>query len=147
MNFNDITWSYSLQKVLKNSTTGLITEIRYTFTGTYGDYTHKIEHEKMCLSSKDPAASDFIAIASVTEADVISWIDNALSEAVIFNIEELRVKDHIHGLEDSKQPKNQDLSGFVHSTPKQQMQQTIKLSIEKQIADVAAENVIVEHTF
>jgi hypothetical protein len=147
MNFNDITWSYTLQKVLKNSTTGLITEIIYTFIGTHGDYTHKIEHEKMHLSSKDPAAADFIAIASVTEANVIAWIDNALSEAVTFNIEDLRVTDIIPGVEDSKQPKNQDLSGFVHSTPKEQMQQIIKLSIEKQVADVAAENVIVEHTF
>ena len=115
--------------------------------GTYGDYTHKIEHEKMCLCSKDPAASDFIAIESVTEADVISWIDNALSEAVTFDIEALRFKDHIPGLEESKQPKNQDLTNFRHSTPKEQMQETIRLSIEKQIADASAKAVIVEHTF
>lgn len=147
MNISDITWSYSLQKVLKNSTTGLITEIVYTFTGTYGDYTNSVKHNKIHLSSTDPSSADFIAIASVTEANVIAWIDNAISEAVTFDIEELRFTDTIPGLEDSKQPKNQDLSGFVHSNPKQQMQQNIKLSIEKQIADANAKNVIVEHTF
>lgn len=147
MNISDITWSYSLQKVLKNSTTGLITEIVYTFTGTYGEYTSSVKHNKIHLSSTDPSSADFIAIASVTEANVISWIDTAISEVVTFDIELARVTDIIPGLEDSKQPKNQDLTNFLHSSPKQQMQQNIKLTIEKQMADAAAKNVIVEHTF
>jgi|TARA_R110000764_G_C10947920_1_gene376856 hypothetical protein len=149
MNISDITWSYSLQKVLKNSTTGLITEVVYTFTGTYGDYTSSVRHNKIVLAPTDPTAASFIPIASATEANVTAWIDTAISEAVIFNIEEARVTDIVPWLDenDSKQPKNQDLSGFVHSTPKEQMQQNIKLTIEKQIADATAENVIVEHTF
>ena len=149
MNITDITWSYSLQKVLKNSTTGLITEVVYTFTGTYGDYTSSIGHNKIVLAPTDPTAASFIPIASATEANVTAWIDTAISEGVTFDIEELRAPGLVPWLDenDSKQPKNQDLSGFVHSTPKEQMQQNIKLTIEKQIADATAENVIVEHTF
>ena len=147
MNISDITWSYSLQKVLKNSTTGLITEVVYTFIGTYGDYTSCIKHNKAGLGFKDPTDENFISIESATEANVITWIDTAISEAVTFDIELARVTDTIPGLEESKQHKNQDLSGFVHSTPKEQMQQNIKLTIEKQMADATAENVIIEHTF
>ena len=147
MNISDITWSYSLQKVLKNSTTGLITEVVYTFTGTYGDYTSSIKHNKLGLGFTDPTDENFISIESATEANVTAWIDTAISEAVTFDIELARVTDTIPGLEESKQPKNQDLSGFMHSSPKEQMQQNIKLTIEKQIADATAENVIIEHTF
>ena len=147
MNISDITWSYSLQKVLKNSTTGILTEVVYTFTGTYGDYTSCIKHNKLVLGFKDPTDENFISIESATEADVITWIDTAISEEVTFDIELSRVTDTIPGLEDSKQPKNQDLSNFRHSTPKEQMQQNIKLTIEKQMADATAENVIIEHTF
>jgi hypothetical protein len=149
MTFDEITWSYSLQKVLKNSTTGLITEVVYTFTGTYGDYTSSIGHNKIVLAPTDPTAASFIPIASATEANVTAWIDTAISEAVTFDIEELRAPGLVPWLDadDPKQPANQDLSGFVHSTPKEQMQQNIKLTIEKQIADATAETVIVEHTF
>tara|TARA_B100000497_G_C7409880_1_gene258578 strand:+ start:137 stop:580 length:444 start_codon:yes stop_codon:yes gene_type:complete len=147
MNISDITWSYNLQKVLKNSTTGIITEVVYTFTGTYGDYTSSIKHNKIGLGFIDPTNENFISIESATEANVITWVDTAISEVVIFDIEEARVTDMIPGLEESKQPKNQDLSNFRHSSPKEQMQQNIKLTIEKQIAVAAAENVIVEHTF
>ena len=149
MNISDITWSYSLQKVLKNSTTGLITEVVYTFTGTYGDYTSCIKHNKAGLGFKDPTDENFISIESATEANVTTWIDTAISEAVTFDIEELRAPGLVPWLDadDPKQPANQDLSGFVHSTSKEQMQQNIKLTIEKQIADATAETVIVEHTF
>ena len=149
MNISDITWSYSLEKVLKNSTTGLITEIIYTFTGTYGEYSSSVFHNKIGLAPSDPSSEDFISIENATEENVITWIDNAISEVVSFDIEELRVTDILPWLDedDPKQPKNQDLSNFRHSSYKEQMQQNIKLTIEKQIADAAAQNVIVEHTF
>lgn len=149
MNISDITWNYSLEKVLKNSTTGLITEIVYTFTGTYGEYSSSILHNKISLASSDPSSEDFISIDEVTAENVITWIDNAISETVSFDIEELRVTDIVPWLneDDPKQPKNQDLSNFRHSNYKEQMQQNIKLTLERQIADVAEENVIVEHTF
>lgn len=149
MNISDITWNYSLEKVLKNSTTGLITEIIYTFTGTYGEYSSSVLHNKIGLAPSDPSSENFISIEDATEENVITWIDNAISEVVSFDIEELRVTDILPWLDedDPKQPKNQDLSNFRHSSYKEQMQQNIKLTIEKQIADAAAENVIVEHTF
>lgn len=149
MNISDITWSYSLEKVLKNSTTGLITEIIYTFTGTYEEYSSSVSHNKINLASSDPSSEDFIAIEDTTEENVITWIDNAISEEVSFDIEELRVNDILPWLseDDPRQPRNQDLSNFRHSNYKEQMQQNIKLTIEKKIADAAAENVIVEHTF
>jgi len=149
MNISDITWSYSLEKVLKNSTTGLITEIIYTFTGTYEEYSSSVLHNKINLASSDPSSEDFIAIEDITEENVITWIDNAISEEVSFDIEELRVTDILPWLDedDPRQPKNQDLSNFRHSNYKEQMQQNIKLTIEKKIADATAQNVIVEHTF
>ena len=149
MNISDITWSYSLEKVLKNSTTGLITEIIYTFTGTYEEYSSSVSHNKISLASSDPSSEDFIAIEDATEENVITWIDNAISEEVSFDIEELRVTDILPWLseDDPRQPRNQDLSNFRHSNYKEQMQQNIKLTIEKKIADATAQNVIVEHTF
>jgi len=149
MNISDITWNYSLEKVLKNSTTGLITEIIYTFTGTYEEYSSIVPHNKISLTPSNPSSEDFISIENATEENVITWIDTAISEVVSFDIEELRVTDILPWLDedDEKQPKNQDLSNFRHSSYKEQMQQNIKLTIEKQIADATAENVIIEHTF
>ena len=149
MNISDITWSYSLEKVLKNSTTGLITEIIYTFTGTYEEYSSSVFHNKISLAPSDPSSENFISIEDATEENVITWIDNAILEVVSFDIEELRVTDILPWLDedDPKQPKNQDLSNFRHSNYKEQMQQNIKLTIEKQITDATAQNVIVEHTF
>jgi len=149
MNISDITWNYSLEKVLKNSTTGLITEIIYTFTGTYGEYSSSVFHNKIGLTPSNPSSENFISIEDATAENVITWIDNAISEVVSFDIEELRVTDILPWLDedDPKQPKNQDLSNFRHSSYKEQMQQNIKLTIEKQITDVSAENIIVEHTF
>lgn len=149
MNISDITWKYSLEKVLKNSTTGLITEIIYTFTGTYEEYSSSVPHNKISLTPSNPSSEDFISIENATEENVITWIDTAISEVISFDIEELRVTDILPWLDedDEKQPKNQDLSNFRHSSYKEQMQQNIKLTIEKQIADATAENVIIEHTF
>lgn len=149
MTFDEITWSYSLQKVLKNSTTGLITEVVYTFTGTYGDYTSSIGHNKIVLAPTDPTAASFIPIASATEANVTAWIDTAISEAVTFDIEELRAPGLVPWLDadDPKQPANQDLSEFRHSSRKEQMQESIRLALENKIKDINSNNILVEHTF
>ena len=149
MTFDDITFTYTLDKVLKNKTTGLITEVRFTYSGTAGGQTVSIPNNKQWLAPSDPSSADFINIDAVTQDNIINWIDTSISEVVNFDIEELRGKDTLPWLDedDPKQPKNQDLSNFRHSSRKEQMQESIRLSLEQKIADSSNENEFIEHTF
>ena len=149
MNFNDITWSYTLDKVLKNTTTGLISDIRYTFSGTADGQTVSIPNNVQRLAPTDPEASSFIDIDSITEQHVIDWIDDSIQEVLTFDIEELRAPGLVPWLDadDPKQPANQDLSEFRHSSRKEQMQESIRLALENKIEDINSNNILVEHTF
>ena len=145
---NDITWEYKLDQVLKNKTTGLITSIKYTFCGSHGEFSHSIPHRKLGVHS-DPSSSGFIPVEDVTKEDIYNWIDSAISEVPIFDIEELRVDDYLseYPEDDPRQPKNQDLSNFRFSSQKEIMEQTILNSINKQILDEENENIFEELTF
>lgn len=149
LNIDDVTWVYTLDRVLKNSTTGLITEIKYTFTGTYGDYTASVPNNYAALPPSDPSATGFISIDDVTPDDVIAWVDATASECPEFDIEQARVKEPVPGLalDDPRQPYNQDLSGFRFSSYKEQMQKTITASLNCQIADAEGQNAVAEHVF
>ena len=150
LTFNDITWSYTLNKVLKNSDTGMISEIKYTYTGTYTTYSSSIANNVIQLAASDPTAADFINIADLTTDDCSAWIDAQNSVGVIFDIELARAPGIVPWLDvdDPKQPYNQDLTNFRHSNYKEQMQENIRKTIQKKVTD-AALNVPVqeEHTF
>ena len=47
--------------------------------------------------------------------------------------------------DDPKHPSKQDLSSFRHSSRKEQMQENIRLTLEKRLKDKADENEKVEH--
>ena len=149
MNITDITWTYTLNKILKNATSGLISDVRYTFSGTANGQTVSIPNNVQRLAPTDPAAAGFVNIDLVTEQNVIDWIDASIQEVVTFDIEELRAPGLVPWLDadDSKQPGNQDLSAFRHSSRKEQMQESIRLGIENKIEDINANNILVEHTF
>ena len=149
MNITDITWTYTLNKILKNATSGLISDVRYTFSGTANGQTVSIPNNVQRLAPTDPAAAGFVNIDLVTEQNIIDWIDTSIQEVVTFDIEELRAPGLVPWLDadDSKQPGNQDLSAFRHSSRKEQMQESIRLGIENKIEDINANNILVEHTF
>jgi hypothetical protein len=149
MTFDEITWQYTLNKILKNATTGLISDVRYTFSGTANGQTVSIPNNVQGLAPTDPAAAGFVNIDLVTEQNIIDWIDTSIQEVVTFDIEELRAPGLVPWLDadDSKQPANQDLSAFRHSSRKEQMQESIRLGIENKIEDINANNILVEHTF
>ena len=149
MNISDITFTYTLDKVLKNSSTGLIDEITFTYSGTASGETVSIANNKHLIAPSNPSSADFIAIADVTKDDVIGWIDTSISEVVTFNIEELRVTDEVPGLEmdDPKHPANQDLTNFKHSSRKEQMQENIRRTLEKKVKDITDAVVRTEHTW
>ena len=149
MTFDEITWQYALNKILKNATTGLISDVIYTFSGTANGQTVSIPNNVQRLAPTDPAAAGFVNIDLVTEQNIIDWIDTSIQEVVTFDIEELRAPGLVPWLDadDSKQPGNQDLSAFRHSSRKEQMQESIRLGIENKIEDINANNILVEHTF
>lgn len=150
LNFNDITWTYTLDNVLKDSITGMISEINYTYTGTYGDYTSSIAFNKLRLAPSDPSAESFIDIAAVTIDHVREWIDTTISDVPVFDIEILRAPGILPDMDvdDPRQPSMQDLSSFRFSSYKEQMQDNIRKTIQKKIADAAANvTVQVEHIF
>ena len=150
LTFNDITWSYTLNRVLKDSDTGMISEIKYTYTGTHATHSSSIPHNLIRLAPSDPTAAGFITIAELTADDCSAWIDTQNSVGVTFDIEIARAPGIVPWLEldDPKQPYNQDLTNFRHSNYKEQMQESIRKDIQKKIAD-AALNLPVqeEHTF
>lgn len=147
MEISDITYTYTIDKALKNSTTGMIDEVIYTFSGTASGETVKIAHNKQILAASDPSSKNFIDIESLTKEQVIAWIDESISEVITFDIEELRVTGKVGHLEDDdpKHPKNQDLSNFKHSSRKEQMQENIRLTLEKRLKDKKDANEKVEH--
>lgn len=149
MKISDITYTYTIDKALKNSTTGMIDEVIYTFSGTASGETAKIANNKQILAASDPSSDSFIDIASLTKEQVIAWIDESISEVVTFDIEELRVTGKVGHLEDDdpKHPANQDLSNFRHSSRKEQMQENIRLTIEKKLEDKNNSLAKEEHIF
>jgi hypothetical protein len=159
LTFNDITWTYTLDKVLKDSSTGMISEIKYTYTGTYSstggpagriDHTSSIAFNKLRLAPSDPSAENFINITNVTIDDVCGWIDNTISEIPIFDIEAARAPGTLPNMaaDDPRQPSMQDLSSFRFSSYKEQMQDNIRKTIQKKIQDAAASVIAEEeHTF
>ncbi len=149
LTFNDITWSYTLNKVLKNSDTGMISEIKYTYTGTYTTYSSSIANNVIQLAASDPTAADFINIADLTADDCSSWIDAQNSVEVIFDIELARAPGIVPWLDvdDPKQPYNQDLTNFRHSNYKEQMQESIRLGLENKIDSINNTTELTEHSF
>ena len=149
MKISDITFTYTIDKVLKNKSTGLIDEVMYTYSGTADGVTSSIAHNKQGLMASDPAATDFIDIENVTKENVIAWIDDSISEVVEFDIEEMRVTDILPWLDkdDPKQPSKQDLTNFKHSSYKEQMQENIRATIEIKLKDVTDSKERVEHTW
>ena len=147
MKIEDITFTYTLDRVQKNKSTGMIDEVIFTYSGTAEGETVSIKHNKQGLAHSDTTSKDFIEIDKVTKENVIAWIDESISEVVEFPIEEARVTDLVPWLDedDPKQPSKQDLSGFKHSSRKQQMQENIRLTIEKRLKDKADDNEKVEH--
>ena len=148
MQQSDISWSYTLDRVTKSQQTGLIKEIKYTYTGTYGSLVSSISNNYARVEASDPTASGFISIDNVTISDVEGWVDASISEVIEFDIEVARCLDIVPGMDedDPRQPKNQDLSNFRHSSYKEQMQQTIYKTLLKQ-ESMAEEDQDVEHTF
>jgi hypothetical protein len=149
LTFDDITWSLTLDRVLKNNATGLITEIKYTLSGIYGDYLSKVANNYATLPPSDPNAAGFIAASDLTAENVISWVDSTITECPVFDLEAARVSEVLPYLDadDPKQPKNQDLSGFRFSSYKEQLQQTILAAITVQIAEAESNAAVVEHSF
>lgn len=149
LTFDDITWSLTLDRVLKNNATGMITEIKYTLSGTYGDYLSKVANNYANLPPSDPNAAGFIAASDLTAENVISWVDSTITECPVFDLEPARVSEILPYLDadDPKQPKNQDLSGFRFSSYKEQMQRTILAAITMQIAESESNAAVVEHSF
>lgn len=149
LTFDDITWSLTLDRVLKNNATGMITEIKYTLSGIYGGYLSKVANNYANLPPSDPNAAGFIAASDLTTETVTSWVDSTITECPVFDLEHARVSEILPYLDadDPKQPKNQDLSGFRFSSYKEQMQQTILAAITVQIAEAESNAAIVEHSF
>ena len=149
MNISDITFTYTLDKVQKNKSTGMIDEVIFTYSGTAEGQTASIAHNKQCLMASDVASAEFIEIDKVTKENVIAWLDASISEVITFDIEEARVTDIVPWLDenDPKQPSNKDLTNFTHSSRKQQMQENIRLTIEKKLNDKLNVNEKIEHIF
>lgn len=148
MQQSDISWSYTLDQVIKSQQTGLIKQIKYTYTGTYGSLVCSIANNYANIEPSDPTASEFISIDNVTVSDVEAWVDASISEVIEFDIEVARCLDIMPDMDedDPRQPKNQDLSNFRHSSYKEQMQQTIYKSLLKK-ESMAQEDQDIEHTF
>ena len=149
MKISDITFTYTIDRVLKNKNTGLIDEVMYTYSGTADGVTSSVPNNKQVLISSDPTATDFIDIENVTKENVIAWIDTSISEVTEFDIEEARVTDLVSWLDadDPKQPSKQDLTNFKHSSYKQQMQENIRATIEIKAQDITDSKERVEHTW
>ena len=147
MKIEDITFTYTLNRVQKNKSTGMIDEVIYTYSGTAEGETVSIAHNKQVLAPSDSTSKEFIKIDKVSKDNVIAWIDESISEVAEFDIEEARVTDLVPWLDedDPKQPSKQDLSGFKHSSRKQQMQENIRLTIEKKLKDKSDVNEKVDH--
>jgi hypothetical protein len=148
MQQSDISWSYTLDQVIKSQQTGLVKQIKYTYTGTYGDFVSSIRNNYANIQATDPTADGFIGIDDVSISDVERWVDASISEVVEFDIEIARCLDILPDMDedDPRQPKNQDLTNFRHSSYKEQMQQTIYKTLLKQESNALVDQDI-EHTF
>ena len=77
------TWTISTLE--RNTADGgvIVAHWRVTEEETVGDVTYSASSYGTCGFTPDPSASDYIAYADLTEADVIGWCQNELDQDAI----------------------------------------------------------------
>lgn len=169
MNIEDITWSIKVNEVIKNKATGVVSTIRYTYSGSFNGVSSYIDNEELSVPYKNPTDPDFIPFDTLSEEDIKPWIESRISFCPVFDVELIRAPGIISNFtkevertvtqldpetgeeievvqtitvvdeDHPKQPKNQDLSSFKFSSREEQMQHTIMNTIKGKIADLEAE--------
>lgn len=74
-----VTYTWSISTVERNLSDGGVTVAHWRCTAVDGDYSAST-YGTVGLEY-DAGASDFIAYDSLTEADVIGWVQNSVSQA------------------------------------------------------------------
>lgn len=88
------TWTIATLERNTDSDQGVIVaHWRVTETETVGENTYTAESYGTCSFTPDPSASDYIAYADLTEADVIGWVQadvdqDAIEASLTANINE-----------------------------------------------------------
>ena len=78
------TWTIATLERNTDSDQGVIvSHWRVTEEETVGDVTYTASSYGTCGFTPDPSASDYIAYADLTEADVIGWCQNELDQDAI----------------------------------------------------------------
>ncbi len=78
------TWTIATLERNTDSDQGVIVaHWRVTEEETVGDVTYTASSYGTCGFTPDPSASDYIAYADLTEADVIGWCQNELDQDAI----------------------------------------------------------------
>jgi hypothetical protein len=77
------TWTISTLE--RNTSDGgvIVAHWRVTEEETVGDNTYTASSYGTCGFAPDPSASDYIAYADLTEADVIGWVQADVDQAAI----------------------------------------------------------------
>lgn len=78
------TWTIATLERNTDSDQGVIVaHWRVTETETVGENTYTAESYGTCSFTPDPSASDYIAYADLTEADVIGWVQADVDQSGI----------------------------------------------------------------
>ena len=77
--------TWTIAQLERNTADGgvIVAHWRVTEEETVGDVTYTASSYGTCGFTPDPSASDYIAYADLTEADVIGWCQNELDQDAI----------------------------------------------------------------
>ena len=77
--------TWTIAQLERNTADGgvIVAHWRVTEEETVGDVTYSASSYGTCGFTPDPSASDYIAYADLTEADVIGWCQNELDQDAI----------------------------------------------------------------
>ena len=90
MNIEDITWNIKINSLSKNTSTGVVSLLRYTYSGSYNDHSSFIDNEELVIPYKDPTEDNFISFEDLSEEDMKAWVESRISECPVFDVELLR---------------------------------------------------------
>ena len=77
--------TWTIEQLERNTADGgvIVAHWRVTESETVGEETYTAQSYGTCGFTPDPSASDYIAYADITEADVIGWCQSELDHAGI----------------------------------------------------------------
>ena len=77
--------TWTIEQLERNTADGgvIVAHWRVTKSETVGEETYTAQSYGTCSFTPDPSASDYIAYADLTEADVIGWVQADVDQAGI----------------------------------------------------------------